>query len=77
MASVSDTPTRFRIIDLETTGTTPNDAVVEIGAVDLVDGEITPIGRPLVQGTERGDRALSLWAAQDGHPPGLERVAHR
>jgi len=49
MASSSDTPTRFRIVDLETTGTTPNDAVVEIGAVDLVGREIIPIGSDLVR----------------------------
>jgi exodeoxyribonuclease X len=44
-----DEPTRFRIVDLETTGTTPNDAVVEIGAVDLVGGEIILIGSDLVR----------------------------
>ena len=49
MASSSDTPAHFRIVDLETTGTTPNDAVVEIGAVDLVGREIIPIGSDLVR----------------------------
>jgi exodeoxyribonuclease X len=49
MASSSDTLTPFRIVDVETTGTTPNDAVVEIGAVDLVGGEIIPIGSDLVR----------------------------
>jgi exodeoxyribonuclease X len=39
----------LRIIDLETTGTCPDDAVVEIGAVDLVGGEIVPIGSDLVR----------------------------
>ncbi len=48
MASSTDEPTRFRIVDLETTGTAPNDAVVEIGAVDLVGGEIILIGSDLV-----------------------------
>jgi exodeoxyribonuclease X len=48
MASSTDEPTRFRIVDLETTGTTPNDAVVEIGAVDLVGGEIILSGSDLV-----------------------------
>src|SRR4028118_1598086 len=49
MASFTDEPTRFRIVDLETTGTTPNDAVVEIGAIDLVGGEIILIGSDLVR----------------------------
>ena len=49
MATSSDKPAHFRIIDLETTGTTLNDAVVEIGAVDLVGGEIIPIGSDLVR----------------------------
>ncbi len=42
-------PTRFRVIDLETTGTTANDAVVEIAAVDLVGDEIVLIGSDLVR----------------------------
>jgi exodeoxyribonuclease X len=33
--------TRLRVIDLETTGTTAGDAVVEIAAVDLVGGQIS------------------------------------
>ena len=49
MASHSDKPAHFRIVDLETTGTTPNDAVVEIGAVDLIGREIIPIGSDLVR----------------------------
>src|SRR3712207_3289342 len=50
MASSSDKPTHFRIIDLETTGTTRNDAVVEIVAVDLIVGEqIIPVGSDLVR----------------------------
>ena len=49
MASFTDEPTRFKIVDLETTGTTPNDAVVEIGAIDLVGGEIILIGSDLVR----------------------------
>jgi exodeoxyribonuclease X len=49
MTSSPETLTRFRIVDVETTGTTPNDAVVEIGAVDLVGGEIIPVGSDLVR----------------------------
>ncbi len=49
MASHSDKLTRFRIVDLETAGTTPNDAVVEIGAVDLIGGKIIFIGFDLVR----------------------------
>ena len=49
MALSSDKPAHFRIVDLETTGTTPNDAVVEIGAVDLIGREIIPIGSDLVR----------------------------
>ena len=49
MASHSDKLAHFRIVDLETTGTTPNDAVVEIGAVDLIGREIIPIGSDLVR----------------------------
>src|SRR5918998_1330937 len=40
MASFSDTLTRFRIIDLETTGTGPDDHVVEIAAVDFIGSDI-------------------------------------
>jgi exodeoxyribonuclease X len=49
MANSPDTPTHFRIVDVETTGTTPNDAVVEIGAVDLVGEDIILIGSDLVR----------------------------
>ena len=49
MASHSDKPTRFRVVDLETTGTTPNDAVVEVGAVDLVGEDIILVGSDLVR----------------------------
>src|ERR687894_935736 len=49
MATSSDKPTHFRIVDLETTGMTPNDAVVEIGAVDLIGREIILIGFDLVR----------------------------
>jgi exodeoxyribonuclease X len=49
MASSSERPTRLRVIDLETTGTTPDDTVVEIGAVDLIGREIIPIGSDLVR----------------------------
>src|SRR5215207_838042 len=49
MASSPETLTHFRIVDVETTGTTPNDAVVEIGAVDLIGSEIIPIGSDLVR----------------------------
>jgi DNA polymerase III epsilon subunit-like protein len=49
MASHSDKPTRFRVVDLETTGTTANDAVVEIGAIDPIGPEIIPIGSDLVR----------------------------
>src|SRR3954465_13938800 len=45
----SDRPTRFRILDLETTGLSPDDAVVEIGAVDLVGDQATIIGSDLVR----------------------------
>jgi len=40
----SDKPTRFRVLDLETTGISPDDAVVEIAAVDLIGREIVIIG---------------------------------
>src|SRR5918997_3105889 len=49
MASSSDKFTRFRIIDVETTGTNANDAVVEIGAFDLIGQEIIVIGSDLVR----------------------------
>ena len=49
MASFTDEPTRFRIVDLETTGTTPNDAVVEIAAVDLLGEQIIPVGSDLAR----------------------------
>lgn len=41
-------PLHLRIVDLETTGMTANDHVLEIGAVDLVGDEIIPIGSDLV-----------------------------
>ncbi len=44
-----DKPLRFRIIDLETTGTSADDHVVEIAAVDLIGGDIVPIGSDLVR----------------------------
>src|SRR3954447_24082864 len=43
------TTPRIRILDLETTGLTPDDHVVEIAAVDLIDNEIVPIGSNLVR----------------------------
>lgn len=49
MANSPENPLRFRIVDLEASGTTPNDAVVEIGAVDLLGGEIVIIGSDLVR----------------------------
>src|ERR671913_334607 len=49
MALSSDKPAHFRIVDLETTGTTPNDAVVEIAAVDLLGEQIIPVGSDLVR----------------------------
>jgi exodeoxyribonuclease X len=49
MATSSGKLAHFRIVDLETTGTTPNDAVVEIGAVDVIGREIIPIGSDLVR----------------------------
>src|SRR3954454_21015846 len=45
----SDKLTRFRVLDLETTGISPDDAVVEIAAVDLVGREIVIIGSDLVR----------------------------
>ena len=49
MALSSDKPAHFRIVDLETTGTTANDAVVEIGAVDVIGREIVIVGSDLVR----------------------------
>jgi exodeoxyribonuclease X len=49
MTGSPETPTLFRITDLETSGTGPNDAVVEIGAVDLVGGEMVIVGSDLVR----------------------------
>ena len=49
MATSSDKPAHFRIIDLETTGTTANDAVVEIGAVDVIGREVVTIRSDLVR----------------------------
>ncbi len=44
MTIYSDKPTRFRVLDLETTGISPDDAVVEIAAVDIIGREVVPIG---------------------------------
>ena len=49
MTGSPETPTLFRITDLETSGTGPNDAVVEIGVVDLVGGETIIVGSDLVR----------------------------
>ena len=49
MTGSPETPTLFRITDLETSGTGPNDAVVEIGAVDLAGGEIVIVGSDLIR----------------------------
>jgi DNA polymerase III epsilon subunit-like protein len=49
MTGSPGTLTLFRITDLETSGTGPNDAVVEIGVVDLVGGEIVIVGSDLVR----------------------------
>ena len=49
MTGSPETPTLFRITDLETSGTGPNDAVVEIRAVDLVGGETIIVGSDLVR----------------------------
>ena len=40
---------RIRVVDLETTGTSSTDAIVEIAAVDLVGDEIIVIGSDLVK----------------------------
>jgi exodeoxyribonuclease X len=55
----SDKLTRFRVLDLETTGTSPDDAVVEIAAVDLVGREVVIIGSDL---RPKGCRDLPLGA---------------
>jgi exodeoxyribonuclease X len=47
--AVSHKLTRIRIIDLETTGTTADDTVVEIAAVDLVGADIVIVGSDLVR----------------------------
>jgi exodeoxyribonuclease X len=49
MASSSDTLTRFRLIDLETTGTGPDDHVVEIAAVDFIGSDIQIVSSDLVR----------------------------
>jgi exodeoxyribonuclease X len=49
MTIYSDKPTRFRVLDLETTGISPDDAVVEIAAVDIIGREVVPIGSDLVR----------------------------
>src|SRR4051795_6417314 len=40
---------RIRVLDLETTGLSPDDHVVEIAALDLIGHEIVPIGSHLVR----------------------------
>jgi exodeoxyribonuclease X len=42
-------PVHFRVLDVETTGLGPDDAVVEIGAVDLVDDQVVIVGSDLVR----------------------------
>lgn len=42
-------PVRIRVIDLETTGTLATDHIVEIAAVDIVEGEIIPVGSHLIR----------------------------
>jgi DNA polymerase III epsilon subunit-like protein len=37
------------VIDLEATGTTADDAVVEIAAVDLIEEQVIPVGSDLVR----------------------------
>ncbi len=49
MMVYSDKLTRIRVLDLETTGTTADDAVVEIAAVDLIGSEVVIIGSDLVR----------------------------
>jgi exodeoxyribonuclease X len=49
MATDSDQQTRFRVLDVETTGLQPSDAVVEIGAVDLIGDEVVIIGSDLIR----------------------------
>jgi exodeoxyribonuclease X len=49
MTVYSDNLTRIRVIDLETTGITVDDAVVEIAAVDIVGNQIIIIGSDLVR----------------------------
>ncbi|HEX2552510.1 MAG TPA: exonuclease domain-containing protein [Microvirga sp.] len=48
MILVPDASLRFRVLDLETTGASANDHVVEIAAVDLIGLDIIPIGSHLV-----------------------------
>jgi exodeoxyribonuclease X len=45
----ADKPTRIRVVDLETTGTTTDDAVVEIAAVDLIGSDIVVVGSDLIR----------------------------
>jgi exodeoxyribonuclease X len=49
MTTYSNKLARFRIVDLETTGVSPDDAVVEIAAVDLVGREVVIVGSDLVR----------------------------
>ncbi len=47
----SDMPARIRVVDLETTGTTTDDSVVEIAAVDLIGSDIVIVGSDLIRPT--------------------------
>jgi exodeoxyribonuclease X len=49
MKVYSDKPSRIRVVDLETTGTTTDDSVVEIAAIDLIGSDITIIGSDLIR----------------------------
>jgi exodeoxyribonuclease X len=48
MMVYSDKLTRIRVLDLETTGTTADDAVVEVAAVDIIGTEIVIVGSDLI-----------------------------
>jgi DNA polymerase III epsilon subunit-like protein len=45
----SDNLTRIRVLDLETTGISPDDAIIEIAAVDLIGPYIVIVGSDLVR----------------------------
>ena len=67
--------TRFRVLDLETTGISPDDAVVEIAAVDLVGREIVIIGSDLVRPRTIPPQASAVHHITDddvGHCRSLE-----